>query len=66
MIDETRHWRDSGTVVLLFVFKLTKVVKHPSIVSSMTVVYLPSLSEITGMSQNGLIKPEQLTNVHAV
>jgi hypothetical protein len=29
----------------------------------MTVVYLSSLSEITGISQNGLLKPEQLTNV---
>ena len=40
-----------------------KVVKHPSIVSSMTVVYLPSLGEITGVSQLGCLKQEELTNV---
>ena len=29
----------------------------------MTVVYLPSLGEITGMNQIGLLEQEQLTNV---
>ena len=46
-----------------FFFIFVKVVKHPSIVSSMTVVYLPSLSEITGISQNGCLKQEELTRV---
>ena len=38
--------------------------KHPSISSSITVVYLPSLGEVTGVRQNGRLKHEQLTKVY--
>lgn len=31
----------------------------------MTVVYLPSLGEVSGMSQNGCLEQEQLTNVRS-